>query len=117
LKDPTDPQWATDPEIIAWRAFMDKYYPEGSKSDSLNVSAYAMAETLVHVLKQAGDTPTRENIMRLAASMTDVQVPLLLPGIRLNTSAADFAPIKQMQLAKFNGKTWELFGPLIGATP
>jgi branched-chain amino acid transport system substrate-binding protein len=117
LKDPTDPQWATDPEVIAWRAFMDKYYPGGSKSDSLNVSAYAVAETLLHVLKQAGDAPTRENVMRLAASMKDVQVPLLLPGIRLNTSATDFAPIKQMQLAKFNGKAWELFGPLIGAAP
>jgi branched-chain amino acid transport system substrate-binding protein len=117
LKDPTDPQRANDPEIVAWRAFMEKCYPAGSKSDSLNVSAYAVAATLVRVLKQAGHTPTRENIMRLAASMKDVQVPLLLPGIRLNTSATDFAPIKQMQLAKFNGKAWELFGPLIGAAP
>jgi branched-chain amino acid transport system substrate-binding protein len=94
---------------------MDKYYPEGSKSDYLNVYAYAVAASLVYVLKQAGDDLTRENIMRQASSLKNVSVPLLLPGIRLNTSPTDFASIKQMQLAKFNGKAWQLFGPLIGA--
>jgi branched-chain amino acid transport system substrate-binding protein len=117
LKDPTDPQWVNDPELIAWRAFMDKYYPEGSKADYFNAYSYAVAASLVHVLKQAGDDLTRENIMRQASSMKDVQIPLLLPGIRLSTSATDFAPIKQMQLAKFNGKAWELFGSLIGTAP
>jgi branched-chain amino acid transport system substrate-binding protein len=117
LKDPTDPQWANDAEVAAWRTFMDKYYPEGSKVDYFNAYSYAVASSLVHVLKQAGDDLTRENIMRQASSMKDVHIPLLLPGIRLNTTATDFAPIKQMQLAKFNGKAWELFGPLIGGTP
>jgi branched-chain amino acid transport system substrate-binding protein len=115
LKDPTDPQWANDADVNAWRAFINKYYPEGSKSDYLNVYAYAVAASLVYVLKQAGDDLTRENIMRQASSLKNVSVPLLLPGIRLNTSPTDFASIKQMQLAKFNGKAWQLFGPLIGA--
>jgi len=114
LKDPTDPQWANDAEVAAWRTFMDRYYPEGSKVDYFNAYSYAVASSLVHVLKQAGDDLTRENIMREASSMKDVQIPLLLPGIHLNTTATDFAPIKQMQLARFNGKAWELFGPLIG---
>ena len=117
LKDPTDPQWANDPEVIEWRAFMDKYFPEGSKIEYLNAYAYAVGSSLVHVLKQTGGNLTRENVMRQASNMKDVQIPLLLPGIRLNTSATDFSPIKQMQLAKFNGKAWELFGPLIGAQP
>ena len=117
LKDPTDPQWANDPDMIAWRAFMDKYYPDGSKADYLNAYSYAVATSLVHVLKQAGDDLTRENIMRQATSMNDVQIPLLLPGIRLNTSPTDYAPIKQMQLAKFNGKAWELFGTMLTAAP
>ncbi len=117
LKDPTDPQWANDAEVAAWRTFMDRYYPEGSKVDYFNAYSYAVASSLVHVLKQAGDDLTRENIMRQASSMKDVQIPLLLPGIHLNTSPTDFAPIKQMQLARFNGKAWELFGPLIGGTP
>jgi len=117
LKDPTDPQWANDPDMIAWRAFMDKYYPDGSKADYLNAYSYAVAMSLVHVLKRAGDDLTRDNIMRQATSMKDVQIPLLLPGIRLNTSPTDYAPIKQMQLAKFDGKAWQLFGTLLTAAP
>ncbi len=101
----------------AWRMFMDKFYPDGSKADSLNVYAYAVATTLIHVLRQAGDDLTRENIMRQASTMKDLRVPLLLPGIRLNTSPTDFAPIKQMRLARFDGKAWRLFGPLIGTSP
>ncbi len=114
LKDPTDAKWENDPELAEWRGFMDKYYPEGSKADYFNVYASAIAASLVQVLKQSGDELTRENVMRQAASMKDVKIPLLLPGIRLNTSPTDFSPIKQMQLAKFNGKGWELFGSLIG---
>ena len=85
---------------------MDKYYPDGSKADYLNTYSYAVAASLVHVLRQSGDNLTRENIMKQASSMKDVRIPLLLPGITLNTSATDFAPIKQMQLARFNGKAW-----------
>jgi branched-chain amino acid transport system substrate-binding protein len=113
IKDPTDKTWNEDPEVLEWRAFMDKYYPGGSKSDYSNVYAAAVSASLIQVLQQAGDTLTRENIMRQAASLKDVHIPLLLPGIRLNTSPTDFSPIEQMQLAKFNGKNWELFGSLI----
>jgi branched-chain amino acid transport system substrate-binding protein len=113
FKDPTDASWANDPEVAEWRAFMDKYYPEGSRADSSNVYAYAVAASLVQVLKQAGDDLTRANIMRHASTMKDVKIPLLLPGIRLNTSPSDFSPIKQMRLAKFNGEGWELFGSLL----
>jgi branched-chain amino acid transport system substrate-binding protein len=115
LKDPTDPQWANDPEVNEWRAFMEKYFPDGSKIEYLNAYGYAVGSSLVYVLKQAGSDLTRGNVMRQASNMKDVQIPLLLPGIRLNTSTTDFSPIKQMQLARFNGKAWELFGPLIGA--
>lgn len=115
LKDPSDPAWSNDPEMNAWRAFMDKYYSNGSKADSFNVYAAAVSASLVHVLEQSGDDLTRANIMRQAASLKDVRVPLLLPGIRLNTTSADFSPIKQVQLAKFNGRNWELFGELISS--
>jgi branched-chain amino acid transport system substrate-binding protein len=81
LKDPTDPQWANDPEVNKWRAFMDKYFPDGSKIEYLNAYAYAVGTSLVYVLKQAGDNLTRENVMRQASNMKDVQILLLLPGI------------------------------------
>jgi branched-chain amino acid transport system substrate-binding protein len=115
IKDPTDRTWDNDPEVLEWRAFMDKYYPSGSKSDYSNVYAAAVSASLIHVLKQAGDNLTRANIIQQAASLKDVKVPLLLPGIHLNTGPTDFSPIKQMQLARFNGENWELFGALIGA--
>src|ERR1700682_4632396 len=116
IKDPTDPTWDKDPEVVEWREFMDKYYPSGSKSDYFNAYAAAVSASLIHVLQQAGDNLTRENIMRQASNLKDVKVPLLLPGIHLNTSSTDFSPIEQMQLAKFNGKNWELFGSLISSS-
>ena len=113
LKDPTDAQWKDDPGYKDWVAFMDQYYPEGDKTDAGNVIGPCFAQTLLQVLKQCGDELTRENVMKQAASLHDFRVPMLLPGININTSPTDFAPIKQMQMAKFDGERWQLFGPLI----
>jgi branched-chain amino acid transport system substrate-binding protein len=113
LKDPNDAQWQDDPAMKEWFAFMKKYYPEGNLGDSFNVYGYAAAQTLAQVLKQCGDDLSRENIMKQAASL-DLALPLLLPGIRIHTSAQDFSPIKQMRLARFEGKQWVAFGEVIG---
>jgi branched-chain amino acid transport system substrate-binding protein len=113
LKDPTDPQWKDDAAYKAWSAFMDKYYPDGDKKSSFTVYGYSAAQTLVQVLKQCGDDLTRTNVMKQAASLKDFELGMLLPGIKINTGPNDFFPIEQMQLAKFNGKSWELFGEII----
>ena len=114
MKDPTDPQWEKDAAMKMWRDWMKKYYPDGNTSDILNIFGYAAAQTLVQVLKQCGDELTRENIMRQAANLKNLEIPVLLPGIRINTSPTDFYPIEQLQLARFDGKRWALFGELIG---
>jgi branched-chain amino acid transport system substrate-binding protein len=116
LKDPTDPQWKDDAAMKEWRAFMQKHYPEGNLQDPFNVYGYLVAQTLVHVLKQCGKDLSRENIMRQAASIKDLALPLLLPGIKINTSPTDFYPIEQGQLAKFDGERWVLFGQLFDAS-
>jgi len=113
LKDPTDAQWKDDPGYKDWVAFMDQYYPEGDKTDAGNVIGPCFAQTLVQVLKQCGDELTRENVMKQATNLKNFTVPMLLPGITINTSPTDFAPIKQMQMARFDGERWQLFGPLI----
>jgi branched-chain amino acid transport system substrate-binding protein len=115
LKDPDDPQWRDDPGRQGWLAWMERYYPEGNIHDVFNVYAYTVAQTLVHVLKQAGDHLTRENIMRQAANINALELPMLLPGIKVNTSPTDFYPIEQMQLAKFDGQKWVLFGEVLDA--
>jgi branched-chain amino acid transport system substrate-binding protein len=112
-KDPTDPQWKEDPAYKEWVVFMDRYYPNGDKTINFTVYAYSVAQTLVEVLKQCGDDLTRENVMKQAANLHDLQLGMLLPGITINTSPIDFAPIKQMQMERFNGQTWELFGPIL----
>ena len=112
LKDATDPQWKDDPAMKEFFAFMDKYYPDGSKDDSLNVYGYTVAEGLVKVLQQCGDELTRENVMKQAANL-NFEIGQLLPGIKVKTAADDFYPIEQMQLQKFKGEKWELFGPVI----
>ena len=116
-KDPDDPEWANDPEINEWRAFMKKWYPGGSLHSTFNVYGYGVAKTLEHVLRQTGDNLTRKDIMRAAANIKDLKVPTILPGILLNTSATDFAPIEQMQLQRFDGKkgSWIRFGEILGA--
>ena len=113
IKDPTDPQWKDDPGYHDWMAFMDKYYPEGDKTDAGNVVGPCLCQTMVQVLKQCGDNLTRENIMKEAANLHDFTVPMLLPGIKINTSPTDFAPIKQIQMARFDGERWNLFGPVL----
>src|SRR3954468_8480396 len=113
LKDPTDPTWNDDAGKKEWLAFMDKYFPDGDKTSSFTVYGYTVAQTLQQALKQAGDNLTRENVMKQAASLKDVKLPMLLPGIEINTSATDFYPIEQMQMQKFTGERWELFGEVI----
>src|SRR4030081_3635223 len=113
LKDPTDPQWKTDAGMKAWNEFLDKYYPEANRADASVMYAYTVAQGLVHVLKACGDNLTRENIMKQAASIKGLELGGLVPGIKVNTSATNFAPIAQLQLMKFNGEKWDLFGEII----
>jgi branched-chain amino acid transport system substrate-binding protein len=115
-KDPTDPQWADTPEYKEWLAFMKKYNSSANLADIQAAISYSQAQTLVSVLKACGDNLTRENIMKQAANLHDMKMPMLLPGITVSTSPTDFAPIKQMQLEKFNGTTWKLFGNVISAS-
>jgi len=114
LKDADDDQWKNDAAFKEWRAFMAKYYPEGNLHDSGNVYGYSVAQTMHQVLKQAGNNLTRANIMKQAASLKDFRPDLMLPGIRINTSATDFAPIESEQLIRFDGQQWQRFGPIIG---
>jgi len=116
MKEITDPQWKGDKGYQDWVEWMKKYYPEGALDDQANAYAYSVAMTLVHVLKQCGKDLSRDNIMKQAANIKDLELPLLLPGIKINTSPTDFAPIEQEQLAKFDGERWALFGELVDAT-
>jgi len=113
LKDPASPQWQDDPAMREWAAMMDAYYPRGDKRDWVNVYATLVSQLLVQVLRQCGDDLTRDNVMRQAANLHDLRLPLLLPGITINTSPTDYRPIKQMQPMRFNGKRWEPIGDLI----
>jgi len=115
-KDPTDPTWKADAGFKGYVAWMQKWQPQGDINDANNSYGYSVAQTLVQVLKQCGDNLTRENVMKQAASLNMV-LPMSLPGIRVTTSATDFHPIKQMQLAKFTGTTWELFGEVLSGAP
>ena len=114
VKDPTDPQWSKDPAVKEWRAWMETYYPSGDTLEIYNVYAYVNAQLLVHILKQCGDDLTRENVMKQAGSLKNLELPLLLPGIRVNTSATDYDPIEQLQLMRFDGKEWVRFGEVLG---
>src|SRR5437667_2226708 len=113
IKDPTDPTWTDDPGVEKWREFMDKYYPEGDQTNANNAYAYVESQAAVQVLKQCGDNLTRENVMKQATNLKDFTSDMLLPGISINTSPDDYFPIEQMQLMRFNGEVWELFGPII----
>jgi len=114
-KDPTDPQWKDDPGIKNFDAFLSKYFPEGNREDLSIMTAYNVSQTMVYVLKKCGDDLTRANIMRQAANIDNLELEGLLPSITINTSANDFAPIKQFQLRKFRGERWELFGDVISS--
>ncbi len=113
LKDATDPQWKGSADMKAWNAFMDRYMPGGDKSDSSHIYGYSVTRTMIQVLRQCGEDLTRENMMRQAADLKNFEPGLLLPGIAINTSPADFAPIEQLQLMKFAGQTWQLFGSVL----
>jgi ABC-type branched-subunit amino acid transport system substrate-binding protein len=115
-KDPTDPQWQDSQAYQDWSAWMDKYNPDGDKTDQFNVYGYNVAMTLEHVLEQCGDDLTRESVMAQAASIEELELPMLLPGVVIDTSASDFYPIESMQLAKFDGAKWVLFGEVIDAS-
>jgi branched-chain amino acid transport system substrate-binding protein len=113
-KEPTDPRWKDDPGVNQWREFMAKYMPGADTSDVNNSYGYAVASTLVQVLKQCGNDLSRERIMKEAANLKDLELPtFLLPGIKINTSPTNYYPIRQMQLERFNGTTWELFGEVL----
>jgi branched-chain amino acid transport system substrate-binding protein len=116
LKEPTDPQWANTPEYEEWLEWMKKYNSAGNLADGNNVYGYSAAQTMVAVLRGCGDNLTRENVMKQAASIHDLKLPMLLPGIAVSTSATDFAPIDQMQLEKFDGTTWQLFGDVLSGS-
>ena len=113
LKDPSDPYWKNDPGMRAWNEFLDKYYPDANRIDGAIIYAHAVAQTLVHVLIACGDNLTRENVMKQAANIRDLELDGLLPGVKINTSPTDFAPISQVQLMRFKGETWERFGDII----
>src|SRR5215813_5596682 len=115
-KDPLDPTWKDDPGMKKYFDFMAKYYPEGDKDSNFNTNGYATAQMLVHVLKACGDNLTRENVLKQATSLKNVQLDLLLPGIVVNTTPEDYRVNKQLQMMKFNGERWELFGPILEDT-
>jgi branched-chain amino acid transport system substrate-binding protein len=112
-KEPLDPKWKDDSGMKKYFDFMAKYYPDGDKDSNFNTYGYGTAQLLVHVLKQCGDDLTRENVMKQAASLKDVTSDIALPGIKANTSATDYRVNKQLQMMKFNGERWELFGPIL----
>jgi branched-chain amino acid transport system substrate-binding protein len=112
-KDPLDPTWKDDPGMKRYLDFMAKYYPEGDKNSLFNTYGYSTAQLMVHVLKQCGDDLTRENILKQATNLKNVQLDLSLPGIVGNTTPNDYRVNKQLQMMKFNGERWELFGPIL----
>ena len=114
IKDADDADWKNDKAVLDWVAFMKKYYPDGNLHDASNMYGYTVAQTIVQVIKQAGNDLTRENVMKQAASLKNFAPDTLLPGVKINTSATDFAPIESVQLAKFDGKTWVRFGEVMG---
>ncbi len=116
LKDPSSPLWKDDPAVKEWEAFMAAYYPEGDRTNTFTAYGYLVAQTMAQVFRQCGDDLTRENVIRQAASIKDLELGLLLPGIKINTSPTDYFPVKHMQITRFNGESIELVGPLYNGT-
>ena len=112
VKDPDDPAWKDDAGVKGWREFMIKYVPEADLHDTNYVNAYNSAMALEAVLKACGDDLSTENILRQAYAIKDLELPMLLPGIKVNTSPTDHVPVDQMQFMRFNGKSWDRFGEL-----
>jgi branched-chain amino acid transport system substrate-binding protein len=113
FKDPTDPRWKDDPGFKEWAAFATKYMSPTDLREGLAVYGFTTAATMVHVLEQCGDDLSRENILRQALAIKDLELPMLLPGVKINTSPDNYLLIRQMQLLRFNGELWEPFGELI----
>jgi len=116
IKEPSDPQWQDTPEYKEWLAWMNKYNTAANVNDAFAVYGYSVSHTMVSVLRACGNDLTRANVIKQAANINDQKLPMVLPGITISTSADDFAPIKQMQLAKFDGTTWRLFGEVISGS-
>lgn len=114
IKDPTDPSWQGTPEHDAWLAWMKRWHASGDVRDSFNVYAYCVAQTIEQVLTQCGNVLTRDNVMKQAVSL-DMSLPMLLPGVRIKTAENDFFPIESLQMMRFNGRSWEHFGPIISS--
>ncbi|WP_076863904.1 ABC transporter substrate-binding protein [Bradyrhizobium mercantei] len=112
-KDPADPQWKDDPGMKRYFDFMAKYYPDGDKNSNFNTYGYSTAQLMVHVLKQCGDDLTRENVLKQATNLKNVELDMALPGIKGNTAPNDYRVNKQLQMMRFNGERWELFGPIL----
>ena len=115
LKDPTDKQWDSAPDMKTWRAWMDKNMPGANQADANYAFAYAVSSLMLETLKRCGDTLTRDNVMKQAAGFQRFELPILLPGITISTSATDYYPIQAVQLARFKGESWELFGDIMRA--
>jgi len=113
LKDPTDPRWENDAGMQEWRAFMARYYPDGDLKDGGNVSGFGETHTMMQVLRQCGSDFSRENLLKQATHLHELDNPVLLPGIKINTSPTNYRPIRQLQLMRWTGKTWDLFGDVI----
>jgi branched-chain amino acid transport system substrate-binding protein len=115
LKDPTDPKTRDDPTLKDYYAFLDKYLPDIDQTNGNLVYGYGVSQTMEQVLKQCGDNLTRENIMKQAASLKDFVTPVFLPGVKANTGPSDYFVIEQLQMMKFDGQSWQFFGPILSA--
>jgi len=115
LMDPTDKQWVDNADMKGWAAWMDKWMPGGNKADANHVFGYAVAILMHETLKKCGDDLTRDNVMKQAANFQKYKLPMLIPGITINTSPTDYYPIQSVKLAKFSSDTWELFGDVMSA--
>jgi branched-chain amino acid transport system substrate-binding protein len=115
IKDPTDPQYANDKDFLEWKAFMQKYNPNANMADVFTAYAYAVSNLLTVTLKQCGDDLTRANVMKQAANLKGVELPMLLPGVKANTSPTDFYPLQSVRLSRFEGEVFKLFGEVISA--
>jgi branched-chain amino acid transport system substrate-binding protein len=113
MKDVRDPQWASDAGLKKYLDFMSRYVPGANAADVFDVSGYLAAQALVHVLQECGDDLSRENVMKQATSISNLELDMLLPGIRLNNSASNYSPTGQLRMMRFNGSSWELFGEVL----
>ena len=114
LKDPNDVRWADDPALKDWLAWMKKYQPNASTGDLYNVQGYTAAQLMAAVLKNCGDNLSRDNVIKQAKSLNGLSLPMLLPGIKVHTDPKNVTPINQLQMARFDGKSWVLFGDILG---